>query len=78
MKRVFTSVSVAMALHRNLKRKNALAYSIFLVRQKESEITFLKQKLCLLPGGGVLDLNLYGEVPMEKNFSPCSRIFAFK
>ena len=31
-----------------------------------------------LPGGGILDLNLYGDVPTKKNFSPCSRIFAFK
>ena len=29
-------------------------------------------------GGGVLDLNLYGDVPTKKKFSPCSRIFALK
>ena len=30
------------------------------------------------PGGGVLGLGFYGDVPTKKNFSPCSRIFAIR
>ena len=68
---------------RNLKQQRIAVFAPLILKRWIIR-DFLKITCCFgnclngHPGGGVLDLNLYEDLPTKKNFSPCSRTFAFK